>query len=158
MWWFPDSEFINFYTTLASLVAQLVKNLLAMGETWAAKVLERSPREGTSYPLQYSALDNSMDWIAKSWTGPSDFHFLSQPECVDSYCMKIASSNYNCYTLKHDEIEQMKAESIPFCAFSLIAWEDLGINFAYSKKNHCKRKNLHSLCHFYTFFLHLISF
>ena len=73
-------------------MAQLVKNLLAMGETWAAKVLERYPGEGTSYPLQYSALDNSVDWIAKSWTGPSDFHFLSQPECVDSYSMKIASS------------------------------------------------------------------
>ena len=75
--------------------------------------LGRSPGEGTSYPVQYSGLDNSMDYIvhgiAKSWTGPSNFHFLSQPECVDSYCMKIACSSYNSYTLKHDEIEQMRA-------------------------------------------------
>ena len=75
--------------------------------------LERSPGEGNAYPLQYSGLDNSMDYIvhgiAKSWTGLSNFHFLSQPECVDSYCMKIACSSYNSYTLKHDEIEQMRA-------------------------------------------------
>ena len=75
--------------------------------------LGRSPEEGIGYPLQYSGLDNSMDYIvhgiAKSWTGLSNFHFLSQPECVDSYCMKIACSSYNSYTLKHDEIEQMRA-------------------------------------------------
>ena len=41
--------------------------------------LGRSPREGKGYPLQYSALKNSMDCIvhgvAKSWTLLSDFHF-----------------------------------------------------------------------------------
>ena len=41
----------------ASLVAQLVKNPPAMLETW----LGRFPREGNSYPLQYSDLENSMD-------------------------------------------------------------------------------------------------
>ena len=43
--------------------------------------LGRSPGEGKSYPLQYSGLDNSMDYIvhevAKSWTQLSNFHFLS---------------------------------------------------------------------------------
>ena len=41
--------------------------------------LERSPSEGKGYLLQYSSLENSMDWIvhgvAKSWTLLSDFHF-----------------------------------------------------------------------------------
>ena len=41
--------------------------------------LGRSPRDGKGYPLQYSALKNSMDCIvhgvAKSWTLLSDFHF-----------------------------------------------------------------------------------
>ena len=39
----------------------------------------RSPGEGTSYPLQYSGLENSMDSIvrgvAKSQTRLSDIHF-----------------------------------------------------------------------------------
>ena len=40
--------------------------------------LGRSPGEGKCYPLQYSGLENSTDFIvhgvAKSWTWPSDFH------------------------------------------------------------------------------------
>ena len=43
-------------TPSASLVAQLVKNPLAMRETWV-----RSPGEGIGYPLQYSGLENSME-------------------------------------------------------------------------------------------------
>ena len=43
--------------------------------------LERSPREGNSYPLQYSGLENSMDCIvhgvAKSQTQPRNVHFTS---------------------------------------------------------------------------------
>ena len=37
------------------------------------------PGEGKGYPLQYSGLENFMDWIvhgvAKGWTQLSDFHF-----------------------------------------------------------------------------------
>ena len=53
----------------ASLVAQLVKNLLAVPETWVQSNLGsipglgRSPGEGKGYPLQYSGLENSMDCI-----------------------------------------------------------------------------------------------
>ena len=40
--------------------------------------LGRSPGEGKGYPLQYSGLENSMDWIAhgvtESWTQLRDFH------------------------------------------------------------------------------------
>ena len=39
------------------VVAQLIKNLPAMQETWV-----QSPGEGNSYPLQYSGLENSMDY------------------------------------------------------------------------------------------------
>ena len=39
----------------------------------------KNPWRRESYPLQYSDLENSMDWIvhgiAKSWTRLSDFHF-----------------------------------------------------------------------------------
>ena len=43
-------------------MAQLVKNLPAMRETWVPW-LGRSPGEGKGYPLQYSGLKNSMDCI-----------------------------------------------------------------------------------------------
>ena len=61
-------------------MAQLVKNLLAIRETWGLiPGLERSPGEGKGYPLQYSGLENSMDSIVhtvtKTWTRLSDFHF-----------------------------------------------------------------------------------
>ena len=50
----------------ASLVAQLVKNLPAMWETWVRSL------EGKGYLFQGSGLKNSMDYIAhgvaKSWT------------------------------------------------------------------------------------------
>ena len=63
----------------ASLVAQLVKNLPSMQETWVQSLgLEDSPGEGNGYPLQYSGLENSMDCIVhgviKGRTGLSDFH------------------------------------------------------------------------------------
>ena len=42
----------------ASLVAQQVKNLPAMRETWVQSLCwEDSPRKGTSYPFQYSGLE-----------------------------------------------------------------------------------------------------
>ena len=64
----------------ASLVAQLVKNLPAMRETWVWSLGWEDPlREGKGYPLQYSGLMNSMDCIVhgvtKSRTQLSDFHF-----------------------------------------------------------------------------------
>ena len=65
-----------------SLVAQLVKlSACNMGDLGSIPGVGRSPQEGKGYPLQYSSLKNSMDYIAhgvtKSWTGLSDFHFHS---------------------------------------------------------------------------------
>ena len=45
----------------ASLVAQLVKNGNA-GDSGSIPGLGRSPGEGNSYPLQYSGLENAMDY------------------------------------------------------------------------------------------------
>ena len=45
-----------------SLIAELVKNLPAMWETWVQSLgWEDFPGEGKGYPLQYSGLENSMD-------------------------------------------------------------------------------------------------
>ena len=69
----------------ASLVAQRLKRLPAMRETWVRSLgWEDSPGEGNGNPLQYSCLENPMDrgawWatvdrLAKSWTRLSDFTF-----------------------------------------------------------------------------------
>ena len=68
---------------LAPLVAQTVKNLPAVRETWVrSSRLGRSPGEGDGYPLQYSGLEKSTDrgarqaavhGVAESRTGLSDF-------------------------------------------------------------------------------------
>ena len=69
----------------ASLVAQTLKLLTAMRETWVLSLgQEDSPGEGNGNPLQYSCLENPMDggaWgaivhrVAKSRTRLSDFTF-----------------------------------------------------------------------------------
>ena len=59
------------------LMAQTVKNLLAIQETRVQSLGWEDPQRGNDNPLQYSCLENSMDrgawWatihgIAKSWT------------------------------------------------------------------------------------------
>ena len=51
------------------------------GDLGSVPGLGGSPGEGKGYPLQYSGLENSMDYtvlgIAKSRTRPSNFHFTS---------------------------------------------------------------------------------
>ena len=50
-----------------------------VGDLGSIPGLGRSPEEGKGYPLQYSGLENSMDYIvhaiAKSWRRLSGFHF-----------------------------------------------------------------------------------
>ena len=75
----------------ASLVAQLVKNVPAMWETWVwSQGWEDSPGEGKGYPLQYSGLENSMDCmvhgITKSWTQLSDLQFRFHFHFLCHYC------------------------------------------------------------------------
>ena len=69
----------------ASLVAQTVKNLPAMPETWVWYLGWEDPLN--KIPLQYSDLENSMGCIihvvAKSWTWLSDFHF-HRDSCLEN--------------------------------------------------------------------------
>ena len=51
----------TFSSIRASLVAQMVKRLPAMQETWVRSLgQEDSPGEGNGYPLQHFCLENSM--------------------------------------------------------------------------------------------------
>ena len=51
------------------------------GDLGSIAGLGRSPGEDKGYPLQYSGLENSIDYtvhgVAKGWTQLSDVHFLS---------------------------------------------------------------------------------
>ena len=51
-----------------------------VGDLGSVSGLGRSPGEGKGYPLQYSGLENSMDYIVhgvtKSQTRLSNFHFI----------------------------------------------------------------------------------
>ena len=51
-----------------SLVAQLVKNPCDAGDPGLIPGLGRAPGEGNSYSLQYSGLENSMDYIVHGVT------------------------------------------------------------------------------------------
>ena len=57
-----------------------VESACNAGDLGSIPGLGRSPGEGKGYPLQYSGLENSMDYtvhgVANSWTRLSDFHFL----------------------------------------------------------------------------------
>ena len=69
-WFKDDSRAFRLLCTRASLVAQLVKNLLAMQETWVqAPGWEDSLEKGK--PTHSSILA----WVAKSRTRLGDFHF-----------------------------------------------------------------------------------
>ena len=67
-----------------SLIAQLVKKKKSTcnaGDLGLIPGLGRSPGEGKGYPLQYSGLENCMDYmdhgVTKSQEWLSDFHFTS---------------------------------------------------------------------------------
>ena len=79
--WFAGASLV------APLVAQLVKRLPAVWETWVQSPgLGRSPGEGNGNPLQYSCLESSVDrgawWaavhgVAKNWTQLRNYLSLS---------------------------------------------------------------------------------
>ena len=83
----------------ASLVAQLVKNLPAVWETWVWSLgWEDPPREGKGYPLQCSGLENPMDCIIhgvlKSGTRLSDFH--SHSLSFPRECLHMETLSFSC--------------------------------------------------------------
>ena len=49
------------FTIRASLVAQMVKNLCAMQETWVQSLGQEDPGEWNGSPLQYSCLGSPVD-------------------------------------------------------------------------------------------------
>ena len=69
-WFRDDSRALRLLCTQASLVAQLVKNLPAMQETWVQSLGWEDPLE-KGKPTHSSILA----WVAKSRTRLGNFHF-----------------------------------------------------------------------------------
>ena len=76
-----DFVTLEFLSVRASVVAQLVKNLPALWETWVRSLGWEDPLEREWQLLQYSCLENPMDkgaWraavhgVRKSWTRLND--------------------------------------------------------------------------------------
>ena len=68
-----------------------------VGDLGSIPGLGRSPGDGKGYPLQYSALENSMDYtvhgVAKSWTRLSNFHTtFILTESVQFSCSVVSNS------------------------------------------------------------------
>ena len=65
-------------------MAHLVKNPPAVWETWVGSLgWEDPPGEGKGYPLQYSGLENSMDYIVHGVTESDMTEQLSHAESYD---------------------------------------------------------------------------
>ena len=63
------------------------------GDLGSIPGLVRSPGEGKGHPLQYSGLENSMDYmvhgVAKSRTRLSDFHFQSEAQVMTGVAIGV---------------------------------------------------------------------
>ena len=80
MWYFIVVLICIFLTISgASLMTQYKESICNVGEPGSIPGLGRSPGERKGYPLQYSSLENSIDYIVhgvtKSRTRLSNFHF-----------------------------------------------------------------------------------
>ena len=105
------------------LVVQLVnESTRSAGDVGSIPALGRSPGEGKGYPLQYSRLEISMNYIVigvtKSWTQLSDFHFH-----LDSWwlCKNISVPQSICFLLYKMELP-VKSESVDCSVVSNSLW------------------------------------
>ena len=94
--WENASELFGQPPNLASLVAQTVKNLPAIQETWVQPLgWEDSLGEGNGNPLQYSGLEKSMDrgaWQASQWVAESQIQMSKFYFCFKS--LKDAEADF----------------------------------------------------------------
>ena len=63
------------YPSGASLVAQTVKHLPAMRETWVRSLGWEDPMEKGTATHSSTLAWRILAWVAKSWTQHTDFHF-----------------------------------------------------------------------------------
>ena len=95
-----------------------------MGDLGSIPGLGQTPGEGKGYPLQYSGLENSMDYtvhgVAKSWTRLSEFHFtihhlLSRHEFEQTPGNLACCSPWGHKRVGHDLVNEQQMLILEFC-------------------------------------------
>ena len=96
-------------------MAQLVKNPPAMWKTWVlSRGWEDSPGEGEGYPLQYSGLENSMDysrWGCKE-LDTAERISLSLLDQITNRDLLYSTGNYTQYFVITDKEKESEKEYI----------------------------------------------
>ena len=82
---------ITYISKWASLVAQTVKNLPAMRETWVRSLGQKDPLEKGMDPHQYSCLENSMDRGA--WQATVHWSHKESDTSLNNYTFHIILQN-----------------------------------------------------------------
>ena len=87
-----------------------------MGDLGSVPGLGRFPGEGKGYPLQYSGLEISMDYIdvAKSWTQLNGFHFYFLSWCV-CVCVCVCVRAHNKIKIQGSFVHLDKEVNICCC-------------------------------------------
>ena len=119
--------------TTVSLVAQMVKEPACnAGVPGSIPGSGRFPGEGDGNPLQYSCLENPMDWgacwatvhgVSKSWTQLSDKHLYFQVSW-DTSSFSAVRPVWAGEAGEHLEVMQGPGSAIPWvlCRFSCLYW------------------------------------
>ena len=91
-------------------MAQLVKNLPAIWETWVRSLgWEDSPGEGKGYPLQYSGLENSMDYTVRTGYGTTDWFQIGKGVCQGCILSPCLFNLYAEYIMRKAGLEEAQA-------------------------------------------------
>ena len=141
----------------SSLVAQMVKNLPEMQESWLQSGLGRSPGEGNGYPLQYSYLENSMEIGALAGYSPwgrkeSDmtewlhFHFLHSIShllspiqsytCVLCHQAKMIDSLF-CFVFFSLQMNWLEGYQSKLISTDLLCWDQYISDFSMCSDAQC---------------------
>ena len=86
-------------------VAQTIKNLPAVRETWV-----RSPGEGNGYSLQYSHLENSMDW--RAWRATMGLQRVGHDWVTNAFTFKTDKTKCNVCPLVRSWTEEKDTKDI----------------------------------------------
>ena len=99
-------------STFASLIAQTVKNLPAMQETWVRSLGQEDPGEGNGNPLQYSCLENPTGreaWQATGHGGCKESHMTEWPTLLLLLCFINYAKAFDCV----DHVDHKNLWEIP---------------------------------------------
>ena len=131
----PSNEYLGLisFSIWTSLVAQTVKRLPTMQQTWVPSLgREDALEKKIGNPLQYSCLENPMDrvvwWdmvheVTKSWTGLNDFTFTFLSFRIDWFDLFGVQGTLKSFLQHHN----LKASILWHSAFFVVQLSHLNV-------------------------------